>query len=133
MYDSIRFMVGVDSLTSVSGAMGGDLDPTKGMFWTWNTGYIFFKAEGTSPICDTRKNRYVYHLGGYDGQYAAQQWVTLPLDLIRGSMGIIIDLDEFINQVDLIKAPSLMSPGKETYEHSLIVSSIFSAIPRRYE
>jgi hypothetical protein len=34
-YDQIQFQLGIDSLTNVSGAMGGDLDPTKGMYWTW--------------------------------------------------------------------------------------------------
>ncbi len=123
-YDSIRFMIGVDSLTSVSGAMGGDLDPTKGMFWTWNTGYIFFKVEGISPICDTRKNRFVYHLGGYESQYAAQQWVTLPI-MSNSEMKITIDIDEYIEKVDLIDMPNVMSPGKEAYKYAKIASSIF--------
>jgi hypothetical protein len=30
-FDSISFMIGVDSLTQVSGAYGGDLDPTNGL------------------------------------------------------------------------------------------------------
>ncbi len=36
-YDAVQFQLGIDSPTSVSGAMGGDLDPTKGMYWTWNS------------------------------------------------------------------------------------------------
>ena len=123
-FDSIRFMVGIDSLTSVSGAMGGDLDPTKGMFWTWNTGYIFFKVEGQSLICDTRKHRFVYHLGGYDGPFAAQRWVTLPVDTSE-DINITIDLDAFMQQVDLVNLPNLMSPGEEALEYSQIASSIF--------
>lgn len=126
-YDSIRFMIGIDSLTSISGAMSGDLDPTKGMFWAWNTGYIFFKLEGTSPICKTRKNRFVYHLGGYDGLYAAQQWVTLPV-LNNNDINIMIDLDDYIEKVDLIVLPNLMSPGKNTFKYSQFASSIFKII-----
>ncbi|HMT71271.1 MAG TPA: hypothetical protein PKD16_13985, partial [Saprospiraceae bacterium] len=42
-FDKIGFYVGVDSLTNVSGAIAGDLDPTNGMYWTWQSGYINFK------------------------------------------------------------------------------------------
>lgn len=117
-------MIGVDSLTSVSGAMGGDLDPTKGMFWTWKTGYIFFKIEGSSLKCDTRKNRFVHHLGGYEGKYAAQKWVTLPTS---GSddIKITIDLDRYIEYIDLVNLPNLVSPGVSAKEHAQKASSIF--------
>ena len=51
VFDQIQFDLGTDSLTNVSGAFGGDLDPVKGMYWTWNSGYINFKLEGTYPLC----------------------------------------------------------------------------------
>lgn len=40
-YTAIDFLIGIDSLRNCSGAQTGDLDPAKGMFWTWNSGYIF--------------------------------------------------------------------------------------------
>ena len=127
LYDSIRFMIGIDSLTSISGAMGGDLDPTKGMFWTWNTGYIFFKLEGESPICETHKNRFVYHLGGYDGLYAAQQLVTLPVTN-NNDINIMIDLDYYMQKIDLIVQPNLMRSGNSAFKYSQYASSIFKII-----
>lgn len=45
-YDSIIFYLGVPPDRNHSGAQDGDLDPGKGMIWSWNTGYIFFKHEG---------------------------------------------------------------------------------------
>src|SRR5688500_13738710 len=48
-YKSISFLIGVDSTRNVSGAQTGALDPLHDMFWTWNTGYIMAKLEGTSP------------------------------------------------------------------------------------
>jgi hypothetical protein len=45
-YDSISFNLGVDPSRNHSGNQDGDLDVSLGMFWTWNTGYIFFKHEG---------------------------------------------------------------------------------------
>jgi hypothetical protein len=46
-FDAIQFNLGLDSLTNVSGALGGDLDPTKGMYWTWQNGYVNFKLQGS--------------------------------------------------------------------------------------
>jgi hypothetical protein len=62
VYNRIAFTVGVDSARNVSGAQTGALDPANGMFWTWNTGYIMAKLEGTSP-----KGRFEYHIGGFSG------------------------------------------------------------------
>ena len=61
----ISFSVGVDSLSNVSGALSGDLDPAKGMYWAWQSGYINMKIEGKSPSCKTRKNEFHFHIGGY--------------------------------------------------------------------
>lgn len=72
MYTGIRFMVGVDSVRNVSGAQTGALDPANEMFWSWNTGYIFLKAEGTSPQAGM-DGKFEYHIGGHGGEHAAQQ------------------------------------------------------------
>jgi hypothetical protein len=47
-FSKIIFSLGIDSLTHESGAFGGALDPIKGMYWTWQSGYINFKLEGKS-------------------------------------------------------------------------------------
>ena len=75
LYTKLKFNLGIDSTTNVSGAMGGDLDPTKGMYWTWQSGYINFKLEGTSNICKTRHNEFQFHLGGYQYPYTNLQTV----------------------------------------------------------
>ena len=58
-------MIGVDSLHNCSGAQSGVLDPINGMFWTWNTGYIFMKLEGKSPASKSPGHIFEYHIGGY--------------------------------------------------------------------
>ena len=50
VYDKLQFDIGIDSVTNVSGALGGALDPTNGMYWTWQNGYINFKMEGKEDI-----------------------------------------------------------------------------------
>ncbi len=65
-YKSIRYTIGVDSLRNVSGAQTGALDPAAGMFWTWSSGYIQFKIEGSvvNPAGD-----FIYHVGGFEGSF----------------------------------------------------------------
>src|SRR5436190_11302711 len=54
-YNQLTFMLGVDSLRNTMNISKrtGVLDPASsmdnGMYWTWNSGYIFFKMEGESP------------------------------------------------------------------------------------
>lgn len=64
-YNRLSFIVGIDSTRNVSGAQTDALDPAKGMFWAWSTGYIFAKFEGTSPSAVTPGNRFNYHIGGF--------------------------------------------------------------------
>jgi hypothetical protein len=64
-YNSISFILGVDSIHNCSGAQSGALDPINGMFWTWNTGYIFLKIEGKSPVSKSPGNLLEFHIGGY--------------------------------------------------------------------
>ncbi len=72
-YNKISFTIGVDSLRSTMDVSKrpGVLDPAQGhdgMYWTWNSGYIFFKMEGTSPAAPSdQDNKFYYHIGGYGG------------------------------------------------------------------
>ncbi len=124
-YSKLKFSLGIDSLTNVSGAFGGDLDPTKGMYWTWQSGYINFKLEGTSPKCPARQNAFVYHIGGYQSPY--QTIRDLEFDVIPGR-NIIVDLsmDRFFDMVDMGETYHLMSPGKKAAELSNNIPSLFS-------
>lgn len=63
--NGISFFIGVDSARNVSGAQTGALDPLNGMFWTWNSGYIMVKMEGTSPLSTNPGNKFEYHIGGF--------------------------------------------------------------------
>ena len=78
-YSSITFMIGVDSTRNVSGAQTGALDPTNGHFWTWNSGYIMAKLEGTSPQSTATGKIVMFHVGGFSGANSVLKTVTLPL------------------------------------------------------
>lgn len=65
-YTGIKFMIGVDVPRNTSGAQTGALDPAVNgdMFWSWSTGYIQAKMEGTSPQSTETNNAFTYHIGG---------------------------------------------------------------------
>jgi hypothetical protein len=64
-YTEMSYVLGVDSTRNVSGAQSGALSTANGMFWSWSTGYIMLKAEGTSP--DSGTGSFSFHLGGFSG------------------------------------------------------------------
>ncbi|MDB5275999.1 MAG: hypothetical protein JWR61_954 [Ferruginibacter sp.] len=78
-YTTLSFLIGVDSLKNVSGAQTGALDPLNSMFWTWNSGYIMFKMEGTSPQSAAVNNKIEYHIGGFSGVDNAVKKIRLQL------------------------------------------------------
>lgn len=63
-YTKIEYTIGVDYARNFAGAQTGALDPVNGMFWTWNSGYIFVKLEGTSPQSKAQNNALTFHIGG---------------------------------------------------------------------
>ena len=70
-YKSVSFIVGVDSLRNtmdVSQRTGVlDVSATASdMYWGWNSGYIFFKLEGTCPVAPMG-GIFQYHVGGFGG------------------------------------------------------------------
>lgn len=126
-FDSIAFNLGIDSVTNVAGVMGGALDPSNGMYWTWQSGYINMKLEGTSAISPAPRHAYTLHLGGYSGTNASLQKIVLPAQLTSQHITIRFDLDKFFNQVDLAGTHTIMSPGARAVELSKTAASCFSA------
>lgn len=124
-FNQIRFDLGVDSLTNVSGAMGGDLDPTKGMYWTWQSGYINFKMEGSSNICTNAKKEFQFHLGGYQAPFNTLQTVCLNVNS-NEKIEIEFDVKQFLKGIELSKQDHLMSPGKDAVLLSQALVKCFS-------
>ena len=112
IFDAVKFNLGIDSATNVSGALGGDLDPTKGMYWAWQSGYINFKLEGKSNLCKTRNNEFHFHLGGYLSPFYALKTTTLQAQG-KEKINIKIDIAAFISNTALAKENQIMSPSKE--------------------
>ena len=112
----VSFSVGIDSLTSVSGALEGDLDPTKGMYWAWQSGYINMKLEGRSSSCKTRKNEFQFHIGGYMKPNYAMRKVILEPKKSNFTVEINVDVAELFSKLELSKINSVMVPGTQAMQ-----------------
>jgi hypothetical protein len=101
-YTRLTFTLGVDSLRSTMGIdkRTGVLDPsadhdTGGMYWGWNSGYIFFRFEGNSGVISddvngdpTGKKQFKYHIGGFGGYSAPtiNNIKTITVDLTNAGI-----------------------------------------------
>jgi hypothetical protein len=125
--DSLRFDLGVDSLTQTAGAMGGDLDPTRGMFWTWQSGYIHCKIEGIASKSPAREGFFEFHLGGYVSPFSTVRRVCMTTGRVQNPADVKInfDLAPFFENVNWVKKSSIMSPDSEAARLSKVLAKSF--------
>lgn len=121
---SLHFNLGIDSTTNVSGAMGGDLDPSLGMYWSWQSGYVNFKLEGKAEQINENKS-FILHLGGYAFPFKAVQQVLIPIQSKQDVYQVVLQLDELIKEKVSV-TPMVMSPSETAVELSVFVANLFS-------
>jgi hypothetical protein len=106
-YRALEFLIGVDAQRNGAGALTGALDPEHGLFWTWNTGYIFFALEGRAS-----DHALTFHLGG-DSRLA--RTVVLPVTLhathavANVPVRLRVDLAEFFRDLPPDRMHAVMS------------------------
>lgn len=125
--EASRMMInlGIDSTTCLNGAMGGDLDPTLGMYWTWQNGYINIKMEGTIFTLNGSAD-FEYHIGGYQYPFNTLQHMYFKLAGATENV-LIFDIQKFL--LDLhppISGKHIMSPGAESIEIAGKAAGAFS-------
>jgi hypothetical protein len=114
----IIFNIGVDSIKNTTGIQSGVLDPAKGMFWTWRSGYIMAKLQGTSPQANTAGNRFSYEVGGFQLPYNTVRTIVLALSPTQAknqSLTIQTHLEKWFSGKELIKIsenPNCHNAGK---------------------
>ena len=124
-YTELSFNLGIDSVTNNSGALDGALDPSLGMYWTWQSGYINAKLEGSSTASNARNNQFQFHLGGYLSPYNALQKVKLNLSN-KADIVLLWDIAPFFDKVDIHNNNHTMSPSANAVELSKLLASFFS-------
>lgn len=126
-YTNLKFNLGIDSITNTSGAMGGDLDPTKGMYWTWQSGYINFKFEGTSDFSKHPKKEFQYHIGGYQNPFATIQ--TINLEIFPNKKLLVgIDTKQALESIQICSTDHIMSPTLEAVKISKALKQCFKIV-----
>ena len=124
-FNQVKFNIGIDSAINTNGAFGGDLDPTKGMYWTWQSGYINIKLEGKSNKCNTRDHEFQFHLGGFQYPFITIQNVKLDVKKEK-KINIEADLKKFLDAINLSNKNHIMSPSDDAVTFSSKFSNIFS-------
>jgi hypothetical protein len=128
---ALHFNIGVDSAASVAGALSGDLDPVKGMYWAWNSGYINAKLEGSTKARLGQKARaYEFHIGGYLQPHYALRQVTLhyPKPVSTGKLTLQCDAAAWLQGVDFKKENSVVIPGEEAMRVADRYAKMFSLL-----
>tara|TARA_B110000208_G_scaffold127438_1_gene155058 strand:- start:2779 stop:3441 length:663 start_codon:yes stop_codon:yes gene_type:complete len=112
--DELSFNLGVSSDMNTTGAHSGALDPSNGMFWSWQSGYINFKIEGISPSSKTRQNKFQFHIGGYQSPYNTLRRLTFILN--KQTTKLNLNLEEFFERTKLAVDNQIMVPGEKANE-----------------
>jgi hypothetical protein len=129
---SIRFLLGVDSIHNVSGVQTGALDPLNGMFWTWNSGYIMAKLEGSADEVASAGHRFTFHIGGFKAGMNATRMIELNL-LKTGNpiqeIHVTADINHWFksnSEIKVSETPVCHSPGSLAMKIADNYSTMFS-------
>ena len=120
---NISLLFGIDSAIQMGGVGTGALDPQRGMYWTWQTGYVQWKMEGAIRV-NGEEHPLELHLGGFDGATKAQ--AMLSDYLVYPTTNSVIaqwDLMPFITQILNQKKYGVMSPSPIAREYCRIIAS----------
>ncbi len=79
-YNNLKLGVGVDQSHNHSGVQSDDLDPMYGMIWSWNTGYIFFKHEGSYIDTAGKTQPLIFHYGTDAALATAQMPISVDVE-----------------------------------------------------
>ncbi|CAN5612945.1 hypothetical protein BH23THE1_BH23THE1_11470 [soil metagenome] len=135
-YIEISYTIGVDSLRNFSGAQGGALSPSNGMFWSWQTGYIHMISEGQSPQIDRPNKNFIHHLGGFLDPFNIVKVITstMPKPLIIEDdtpqeilMGIDVSklYDNESNTFSIPDITNIHTPGENAFKLSQNFPTMF--------
>ncbi len=131
---SISFVIGVDPAADTGGVMTGDLDPMHGMFWTWNSGYVYARLEGQSDSARAPAHRFTWDVGGYKANANAAREVVLAIPEGQADEGLVTigaDLLKWFDgktPVRLSASPTCHEPGVLAMRIADNYSTMFSIV-----
>jgi hypothetical protein len=115
--DSINFLLGVDSLQHELGIVSNGLTPINGMYWAWQSGYIFVKWEGfIESEKEKEKERemqpFTFHLGGFQYPFRCDQNCAISLKKTAPLNSILLSFEPTEKLIQFVLASDfeIMSP-----------------------
>ena len=127
---TLTFCVGVDSAANAAGAQGGDLEPGRGMYWAWHSGYVNAKLEGRSPVCRNPRKEFEFHIGGFQKPYASLRRVTLAVPAnASGPLRVQADIGQWLGQLKLAETASVLVPGAAALAVADAYATMFRLAP----
>ena len=111
-YSWLSFDIGVDSLRNCTGVQEGALDPIHGMFWSWNSGYIFLKLEGFAPRSSAPGNKLEYHIGGFRPPAVCLRSVRLPFRSLHLTTSSTLVVEIAVDIAEIFDHPKSIDFGE---------------------
>ncbi len=134
----IKFLLGVDSIKNVSGVQTGTLDPARGMFWTWNSGYIVAKLEGRSTVSKALGRYMTYDVGGFKHNENASRWIVLPFMSTKNKPSQTINIKADVlawfngkNKILIAENAVCHEPGQLAMKLADNYANMFSVMPKQ--
>lgn len=105
-YVGMTVLLGVDSIKNRSGLQEGALDPAWSMFWTWSTGYIFYRINGAV----SNGKSYSFDIGGDEhAPYIDLNLNTFKVKSKSPTFNLMLDANE------MFENPEVYSFEKDGY------------------
>lgn len=117
----VRLTLGVDSVTNAAGVHCCALDPSNGMYWSWQSGYIQFKLEGKIK----GNQALTLHLGGFSHAHMSSLTLDIPIQRMitggppqhpskrRKDLKVDINLNELLELIEAKEEYTIMSPNQQ--------------------
>ncbi len=120
--------IGVDAEANASIDHVGDLDPTNGMAWDWNTGYKFFLMDGRyfdkdDPLGEEIK----MHIGTDKNYFVMSQVFSEPFSIVGDfTLGYSVDAMAPIGDLDFDQGTVFMNDERgdqvaDNYKNALLI------------
>lgn len=120
----LEFTLGLDSITNSNASFVGDLDPIHGMYWTWQSGFIMIKIEGSSTESKSKNGSFTFHIGGFQNNQNASRKMNFELS-DSGQIHLTLDIMQCLTELFSHSIFHTMSPGKDAMRCSDVIQSSF--------
>jgi len=142
-YYGMSFLIGIDEAKNLSGPHTGALDPSLGMFWNRNDGYVMAVLEGKFGATRPPTNPFSLHVGGTKDPYnvLSRRYFKLGGSILidptkKTVINMLADAREWFtgpNSTGIGTNPVLNAPGEQAYNISRNYFKMFDFVSVKFE